>query len=250
MIHRGEGVWVWDVEGNKLPRLPRRVLRGEPGPRPPADPPRAGRAGRAGDADLARVPQRPARPAVQGDHDLTGYQRMLPMNTGAEAVETAIKAARKWGYKVKGVPDGQAEILVFSRELPRAHDDDRRLLRRAAVPRRLRSVHARLHAAALRRPRRDRNGDRTRTSWPSWSSRSRARAASSLPPAGYLQGIAALVPRAPRAVHRRRDPVGPRAHRQAVRLPARGRAAGHRDRRQGARRRASTRSRRSWPTTR
>jgi ornithine--oxo-acid transaminase len=36
------------------------------------------------------------------------------MNTGAEAVETAIKAARKWGYKVKGVPDGQAEILVFA----------------------------------------------------------------------------------------------------------------------------------------
>jgi len=38
---------------------------------------------------------------------------MLPMNSGAEAVETAIKAARKWGYKVKGVPDGRAEILVF-----------------------------------------------------------------------------------------------------------------------------------------
>jgi ornithine--oxo-acid transaminase len=39
---------------------------------------------------------------------------MLPMNTGAEAVETAIKAARKWGYTVKGIPDEQAEILVFS----------------------------------------------------------------------------------------------------------------------------------------
>ena len=38
--------------------------------------------------------------------------RVLPMNTGAEAVETAIKAARKWGYEVKGVPDGQAEIIV------------------------------------------------------------------------------------------------------------------------------------------
>ena len=38
--------------------------------------------------------------------------RALPMNTGAEAVETAIKAARKWAYKVKGVPAGQAEILV------------------------------------------------------------------------------------------------------------------------------------------
>ena len=34
------------------------------------------------------------------------------MNTGAEAVETAIKAARKWGYKVKGIPESQAEIIV------------------------------------------------------------------------------------------------------------------------------------------
>ena len=43
---------------------------------------------------------------------MTGMDRSLPMNTGAEAVETAIKAARKWAYKVKGVPAGQAEILV------------------------------------------------------------------------------------------------------------------------------------------
>ena len=43
---------------------------------------------------------------------LTGLPRALPMNSGAEAVETAIKAARKWAYKVKGVPDNQAEIIV------------------------------------------------------------------------------------------------------------------------------------------
>ncbi len=43
--------------------------------------------------------------------ELTGYEMMLPMNSGAEAVETAIKAARKWGYTVKGIPDGQAEII-------------------------------------------------------------------------------------------------------------------------------------------
>ncbi len=43
---------------------------------------------------------------------LTEMEMMLPMNTGAEAVETAIKAARKWGYKVKGIPDEQAEIIV------------------------------------------------------------------------------------------------------------------------------------------
>jgi ornithine--oxo-acid transaminase len=47
--------------------------------------------------------------------ELTGYEMMLPMNSGAEAVETAIKAARKWGYTVKGVPDGesgQAEMIA------------------------------------------------------------------------------------------------------------------------------------------
>ena len=37
-------------------------------------------------------------------HDLTGFNRVLPMNTGAEAVETAIKTARKWGHKIKGIP--------------------------------------------------------------------------------------------------------------------------------------------------
>jgi ornithine--oxo-acid transaminase len=44
--------------------------------------------------------------------ELCGTDMVLPMNTGAEAVETAIKVARKWGYKVKGVPDGQATIVV------------------------------------------------------------------------------------------------------------------------------------------
>ncbi len=45
-------------------------------------------------------------------HDLTGFDMALPMNSGAEAVETAVKAARKWGHKVKGIPDGKAEIIV------------------------------------------------------------------------------------------------------------------------------------------
>jgi ornithine--oxo-acid transaminase len=44
--------------------------------------------------------------------ELCGKDLVLPMNTGAEAVETAIKVARKWGYRVKGVPDGQANIVV------------------------------------------------------------------------------------------------------------------------------------------
>jgi ornithine--oxo-acid transaminase len=44
--------------------------------------------------------------------ELCGMEMVLPMNTGAEAVETAVKTARKWGYRVKGVPDGQAKIIV------------------------------------------------------------------------------------------------------------------------------------------
>jgi ornithine--oxo-acid transaminase len=43
---------------------------------------------------------------------LAGFERALPMNTGAEAVETAIKCARRWGHFVKGIPEGQAQILV------------------------------------------------------------------------------------------------------------------------------------------
>jgi ornithine--oxo-acid transaminase len=44
--------------------------------------------------------------------ELTGYEMMLPMNTGTEAVETALKAARRWGYEVKGVPEDKAQILA------------------------------------------------------------------------------------------------------------------------------------------
>ncbi|MDX6363180.1 MAG: ornithine--oxo-acid transaminase [Streptomyces sp.] len=46
--------------------------------------------------------------------ELCGMELVLPMNTGAEAVETAVKTARKWGYRIKGVPDGRARIVVAS----------------------------------------------------------------------------------------------------------------------------------------
>ena len=45
-------------------------------------------------------------------YKLTGFDMALPMNSGAEAVETAVKTARKWGYKIKGIPEGKAEIIV------------------------------------------------------------------------------------------------------------------------------------------
>jgi ornithine--oxo-acid transaminase len=51
-------------------------------------------------------------PFLQKLCEVTGFPRVLPMNSGAEAVETGIKACRKWGYKVKGIPHDQAEIIV------------------------------------------------------------------------------------------------------------------------------------------
>jgi ornithine--oxo-acid transaminase len=47
-------------------------------------------------------------------HDMTGYEMALPMNSGAEAVETAIKVSRRWGYDVKGIEENKAEVIVAS----------------------------------------------------------------------------------------------------------------------------------------
>ena len=63
------------------------------------------------------------------------------MNSGAEAVETAIKAVRKWGYEVKGVPEGQAEIIVCADNFHGRTLGDRLLLDRPGRTRRLRPVH-------------------------------------------------------------------------------------------------------------
>ena len=52
-------------------------------------------------------------PFAEALSGLTGKQMMLPMNSGAEAVETALKLARKWGYRVKDVPEGKARIIVM-----------------------------------------------------------------------------------------------------------------------------------------
>ena len=101
------------------------------------------------------------------------------MNSGAEAVETAIKAVRKWGYEVKGVPEGQAEIIVCADNFHGRTLGDRRLLHRPGRARRLRPVRAGLPRGAVRRRRRARGGDHAEHRRPSWSSRSRARPASS-----------------------------------------------------------------------
>jgi len=112
VLTRGEGIWVWDVDGNRYmdclsaysavnqghchPAILRTML------------------------DQARLLSLTSR-AFSNDQlgllykevcELTHSHKMLPMNSGAEAVETVIKAVRKWGYKVKGIPDDQAEIIV------------------------------------------------------------------------------------------------------------------------------------------
>lgn len=112
VIERGKGVWVYDVEGKKyLDCLAAysAVNQGHGHPTIMA----------AAIAQMERIPL--TSRAFQNDQmgpflqtlcGLTGYEMALPMNTGAEAVETAVKAARKWGYQVKGVARDQAEIIV------------------------------------------------------------------------------------------------------------------------------------------
>ena len=113
VIARAEGAWVWDVEGKRYMDFLAAysaVNQGHCHPR------------------LVKVMEEQAKrvtltsrafrndqlgPFCEELTQLTGFHRVLPMNTGAEAVETAIKAARKWGYTVKGIPADEAEILVF-----------------------------------------------------------------------------------------------------------------------------------------
>ncbi len=113
VIDRAEGVWVWDIEGRRYldclaaysavnqghchPRIVEALIR---------------------QSRKVAVTSRAFRNAELGAFfrdvcELTGFERALPMNTGAEAVETAIKLARKWAYTKKGVEPGKAEILAF-----------------------------------------------------------------------------------------------------------------------------------------
>lgn len=112
VLERGEGVWVWDVEGRRyLDMLAAysAVNQGHRHPRIVAA--LEEQAGRLTLTSRAFHNDRMG-PFLHQLCEATGFDRALPMNTGAEAVETAIKAARKWGYEVKGVPADRAEILV------------------------------------------------------------------------------------------------------------------------------------------
>jgi len=113
VVERGEGVYLWDVEGQRYmdflaaysavnqghnhPRIAEALI---------AQARRLALTSRAFRND--RFP-----PLLEKLCKLTGFDRALLMNSGAEAVETAIKGVRKWGYDVKKIPQGQAEIIVF-----------------------------------------------------------------------------------------------------------------------------------------
>jgi ornithine--oxo-acid transaminase len=109
---RGEGVWLYDVEGNRyLDCLSSYSAVNQGHSHPRIIQALTEQASRLALTSRAfRNDQLPL--FYQELLDLTGYEMALPMNTGAEAVETAIKAVRKWAYTVKGVPRHQAEIIV------------------------------------------------------------------------------------------------------------------------------------------
>lgn len=112
VIARGSGVWVYDVDGRKyLDCLSAysAVNQGHCHPRILA--------AMVEQAQTLTLTSRAFRhdqmaPFYEDLARLTGAHKILPMNSGAEAVETAIKAVRKWGYEVRGVPQDQAEIIV------------------------------------------------------------------------------------------------------------------------------------------
>ncbi len=112
VLSRGKGVWVWDTDGNRyLDCLAAysAVNQGHCHPRILAT-----MLEQAGKLTLTSRAFRNDQlgPFYQEICELTNSHKVLPMNSGAEAVESAIKAVRKWGYEVKGVAPGRAEIIV------------------------------------------------------------------------------------------------------------------------------------------
>jgi ornithine--oxo-acid transaminase len=112
VLRRGEGVWVWDVDGNRYLDCLSAYSAVNQGHCHPVI-----RETMIEQLHRLTLTSRAFRNDQLGPFyrelcELTGSSRALPMNSGAEAVETAIKAVRKWGYTVRGVPAGRAEIIA------------------------------------------------------------------------------------------------------------------------------------------
>lgn len=112
VIHRAEGVWVWDESGRRYLDMLSSYSALNQGHRHP-------RVIAAAHAQLDRVTLTSRAfhndqlgPFLQTLSAVSGFSRALPMNSGAEAVETGLKAVRKWGYTVKGVAPDAARIIV------------------------------------------------------------------------------------------------------------------------------------------
>jgi ornithine--oxo-acid transaminase len=112
VLSRGEGVFVWDTDGNRyLDCLSAYSAVNQGHCHPKILAAMVEQAGRLTLTSRAFHNDQLAS-FYEEIAELTGSHKVLPMNSGAEAVESAIKSVRKWGYEVKGVPDGQAEIIV------------------------------------------------------------------------------------------------------------------------------------------
>src|SRR6201987_5946211 len=112
ILSRGQGVWVWDTQGNRyLDCLSAYSAVNQGHCHPKILAAMVEQAGKLTLTSRAFHNDQLA-PFYEQIAELTGSHKVLPMNSGAEAVESAIKSVRKWGYTVKGVPDGQAEIIV------------------------------------------------------------------------------------------------------------------------------------------
>jgi ornithine--oxo-acid transaminase len=112
VIERAEGAWVWDIDGKKyLDCLAAYSAVNQGHCHPKILQAFVEQAKRV--TLTSRAFRNDQLPLLYKDlHDLSGMDMALPMNSGAEAVETALKAARKWGHTVKGIPDGRAEIIA------------------------------------------------------------------------------------------------------------------------------------------
>src|SRR5665811_347190 len=112
LLERGEGIWVYDVEGNRyLDCLSAYSALNQGHVHPKILQAMQEQASKI--TLTSRAFRNDQLPLFYKElSDLTGYESALPMNSGAEAVETALKLARKWAYQVKKIPRHQAEIIV------------------------------------------------------------------------------------------------------------------------------------------
>ena len=112
VLKKGEGVYLWDVNNNKyLDMMSAYSAVSHGHSHPEIVNSLIEQSSKLAIASRAFYTE-PLADYIEKLSNLTGFSSILPMNTGAEAVETAIKAARRWGYFTKGIPENKAEIIV------------------------------------------------------------------------------------------------------------------------------------------